>query len=242
MSVRNLSRKSRTLLRIVREHGLREFVILLDKKTQLGYLDLASDDLETYTKNSGTGLDDLKLSSKTIRPRQTSGSELESAVETLGITEADRIIDIGCGKGAAMIRLSKFPFARIDGLEHSQDWVRIARRNLSRLRLTKRSEIYCADATEFTELDGYNYVYLFNPFPLSVLLIVLENLRLSLENKPRKLTIIYNNLPENYYERIVENGTFELIDEQKMESRTTVHIFQNRAIPPKPCEEKVDFK
>jgi len=223
----SILQKFSTLRRIIREDGWRELVMLLDKKTQIGYLDLASDDLDTYVKNSGTGLEDLSLSSKTVKPRQTSGIELESAVETLGITASDRIIDLGCGKGAAMIRLSKFPFARIDGLEHSPEWVRIARRNLSRLGLTKRSTIYCSDAAEFTGLDGYNYVYLFNPFPLSILRSLLENLKSSLNNQPRKLTIIYNNLPENYYEQIVEDRTFERIAEHKVESRTSVHIFQN---------------
>lgn len=230
MSLSRLLRKFSTLLRIVREDGWRELVILLDKKTSLGYLDLASDDLETYVKNSGTGLDDLKLSEKTVRPRQTSGSELESAVKTLNITDADRIIDLGCGKGSAMIRLAKFPFARVDGLEHSKDWVLIARKNLSRLRLTTRSEVFCADATQFVDLDGYNYVYMFNPFPLSVLLAVLKNLGLSLENNPRKLIIIYNNLPPDYYDQILQNGTFKLIAEHTMESRTSIHIFQNREI------------
>lgn len=222
-----LLQKSRTLLGIVREHGWRELVVLLDKKTNLGYLDLASDDLETYVKNSGTGLADLSLSSKTVKPRQTSGFELESAVETLGITGSDSIIDLGCGKGAAIIRLSKFPFARIDGLEHSEDWVRIARKNLSRLGLSRRSDIYCADAAKFCDLDGYSHVYLFNPFPLPVLRSVLENLRSSLINRPRTLTIIYNNLPENYFEQIVEDGVFERKAVHTIESRTSVHIFQN---------------
>jgi hypothetical protein len=37
--------------------------------------------------------------------------------------------------------------------------VGIARRNLSRLRITK-ARLFCADAEDFTDLDHYTYVYM----------------------------------------------------------------------------------
>jgi cyclopropane fatty-acyl-phospholipid synthase-like methyltransferase len=48
----------------------------------------------------------------------------------LNITANDSIIDIGCGKGSAMLSMLGFPFARVDGVELSQQIGSIAIRNL----------------------------------------------------------------------------------------------------------------
>jgi hypothetical protein len=53
--------------------------------------------------------------------------------------------------------------------------------------------VFCADAAEFRELDDYEYFYLYNPFPEAVMRQVVENIRGSLERRPRKVTLIYKN-------------------------------------------------
>ncbi|KRQ97133.1 class I SAM-dependent methyltransferase [Bradyrhizobium valentinum] len=38
-------------------------------------------------------------------------------LKDLHINNQDAILDIGCGKGSAMLAMLKFPFARVDGIE-----------------------------------------------------------------------------------------------------------------------------
>jgi hypothetical protein len=98
---------------------------------------------------------------------------------------------LGCGKGGAMITLAKY-FSRVDGVEISSELAEIARNNLRRAHAS-RSEVYCADATEFTDLDRYTVVYMFNPFTAPVVSQALANLRESLRRRPRALRLIYRN-------------------------------------------------
>jgi SAM-dependent methyltransferase len=120
------------------------------------------------------------------------GPDLDDLVRTLSISPSDTLLDIGCGKGGAMLTLVRYPFARVDGLEISPNLARIARQNLRRVGVSK-ANVFCGDAAEFRDLDDYNYFYLYNPFPEAVMRRMLENMRRSLERRPRKATIIYKN-------------------------------------------------
>ncbi|HET8707971.1 MAG TPA: methyltransferase domain-containing protein, partial [Pseudomonadales bacterium] len=117
---------------------------------------------------------------------------LRAVLNSLAITEDDQIIDIGCGKGSAMRLFLAFPFGRVDGVELSKEIAEIARRNFSILN-TGRTTVYTGDATAFEDLDKYNYIYFYNPFPALVMKIVVQNIKASLQRNPRKLVIIYDN-------------------------------------------------
>jgi len=45
---------------------------------------------------------------------------LKKVLNDLEISSNDSIVDIGCGNGAAMIVMNKFPFKKIDGIEISK--------------------------------------------------------------------------------------------------------------------------
>jgi SAM-dependent methyltransferase len=120
------------------------------------------------------------------------GTELEKVLDRLKITSQDTIVDFGSGKGGALITLAKYPFSKITGVEISDKLIKIAQRNLRKLWIDNVN-LVLSDAVEFTELDDYNYVYFFNPFPCIIKQSVIENLKISLTRKPRKITIIYLN-------------------------------------------------
>ena len=82
----------------------------------------------------------------------------------LNITENDSIIDIGCGKGKAISLFSKFPFSKNDGVEISDELVKIATKNNLKLKIDN-SDIFCANAIEFEKYADYNYFYIFNSLP-----------------------------------------------------------------------------
>src|SRR5262245_3087871 len=58
------------------------------------------------------------------------GPGLEIVLRSLNITPGDSILDIGSGKGGAMITFARWPFRRIDGIEICPDLIAIAQRNL----------------------------------------------------------------------------------------------------------------
>jgi 16S rRNA G966 N2-methylase RsmD len=83
-------------------------------------------------------------------------------------------------------------FSTVTGVEISARLVPITEENIRRLGITN-VRFVCADAASFTSLDHTDLVYLFNPFPASVLAEVLVNLRRSLQTVPRPLWILYKN-------------------------------------------------
>lgn len=123
---------------------------------------------------------------------QPSTNGLTSILKKLPIGKSDAIIDIGCGKGKAMYIMSKFPFAKIDGIDLSDRLCEIASGNLKCVGCDK-SKVIQADAATFREYDRYNYFYVFNSFPATVFEKMLSHILDSISRKPRKVFFIYLN-------------------------------------------------
>lgn len=120
------------------------------------------------------------------------GPQLERVLNAIGVPVGSRAIDFGSGKGIATITLSRY-FESVTGVEISPKLVDVAKRNVARLGL-ENIEFICGDAGKVREgLDGITHVYMFNPFPAVVMEEVMNNLRLSLESRSRKLVVIYKN-------------------------------------------------
>jgi len=71
------------------------------------------------------------------------------------------------------------------------------------------------DASLFQDLDPYNYIYFFNPFSGADMIKVIANLIASIERKPRKVTIIYNN--PTCHDEIVCTEAFRKVGEYPYE-------------------------
>jgi hypothetical protein len=104
-------------------------------------------------------------------------------------------IDLGSGKGRALLLAADYPFQHIIGVEVQAELHAVAEENLARLR-ENGSKIdahsICLDAREFVFPPDPLVVYLFNPFPDYVLSTVIDNLRISLACHPRPVYVIYN--------------------------------------------------
>lgn len=141
----------------------------------------------------GVSVRDLGLDEqRSIWYHDSSGADLDTVFQTFAISADVSVLDIGCGKGGALITLSRYPFSHVDGLEISPDLVQIAHQNLSRLRIAK-PRVFCSDAENFTDLDKYTYLYLYHSFLEPVMKRVLENVNDSLRRTPRRLTLVYKN-------------------------------------------------
>jgi SAM-dependent methyltransferase len=104
-------------------------------------------------------------------------------------------IDLGSGKGRALLMASDYPFQRIVGVEFMPDLCRAAQKNIagytSDRQRYRQIEIICSDARDFQFPLEALVVYLFNPFSEPTFAAVLENLRRSIEQSPRLVYIAY---------------------------------------------------
>jgi len=153
---------------------------------------------------------------------------LKRALAAIGIAPGHKILDIGCGTGSAMRTMLKFPFARVDGIELSDSIAELARSNFRSLRVAPHKlRVFASDATAFNEqLDEYTHIYMYNPFHAPVMKAVAENLRRSLDRKPRALTVIYRN--PVCHDELVGSGAFDLKQRLGGEQEHRIHVYHAR--------------
>ncbi len=106
-------------------------------------------------------------------------------------------IDIGSGKGRALLMASDYPFCRILGIELLPDLQRVAQENIRKYKSDWQKcstmEAICGDAREFVFPAEPMLLYLFSPLPESGFVRFLANLERSLRDHPRPLLLIYHN-------------------------------------------------
>jgi histone methylation protein DOT1 len=104
-------------------------------------------------------------------------------------------VDLGSGKGRALLVASEFPFAEIIGVEFAAELHAIASENIRRYRsATQKCRNVSSvnlDAAEFEFPLTPLVLYLFNPFRPAVLTPLLQRLQRSLDSHPRDVTLIY---------------------------------------------------
>ena len=102
------------------------------------------------------------------------------AIETSGILpEKFCFVDVGCGKGRALIIASLYQFHELIGVEYSRKLCQIAERNLKRCGI-HAARIVCQDATEVIYPSMNTFAFFYHPFgDAAVLDRVLELLRRS---------------------------------------------------------------
>jgi len=122
-------------------------------------------------------------------------------------------IDIGSGKGRALLMAADYPFRRILGIELLPELHRIARENISKYKSDSQQcfviDCLLSDAREFAFPPEPTVLYLFNPLPESGLATMVSNLKHSLREHPRPLLVLYHNpLLEHV---LVQNAAFRKI-------------------------------
>jgi predicted RNA methylase len=107
-------------------------------------------------------------------------------------------VDLGSGKGRALLMASDYPFRSILGVDFLSDLHHTAKKNIenysSERQQCKQIESINLDARDFVFPAEPLVVYMFNSFPEPVLAEVLENLRRSVEQNPRRAYVAYRYL------------------------------------------------
>jgi hypothetical protein len=106
-------------------------------------------------------------------------------------------VDIGAGKGRAMLLASLSPFRRIIGVEFSPELAAVAEANIASFRHPDQRchalSVACADATTYEFPDEPLFVYMYNPFAEPLMRQVLANLDRSCRERPRKVLLVVAN-------------------------------------------------
>jgi SAM-dependent methyltransferase len=143
---------------------------------------------------------------------------LRRALRRLRVTDRDVFVDIGAGKGrAVMVAAAFFPFRRVIGLELSEELAGVARDNAARARgrLRARSvEIVTADALEWDIPDEASVIYLYCPFIGDVFSRFAERLAAWIDRRGRPAWVVYAYPAE--HARLLETGRVAVVDVRPM--------------------------
>jgi predicted RNA methylase len=115
---------------------------------------------------------DLGVDSSKSNDYEDSGYIVSQIFRT--IPRGKAVLDIGCGKGGAMLAMLSY-FERVDGIEICPQLIDIARKNLR--WHAGRCQIFGCDATAFEGYGNYDTFYLYNPFPENVVCAVMEQIQ-----------------------------------------------------------------
>ena len=119
----------------------------------------------------------------------------QDAVGSLNIAhERFTFIDLGSGKGRALLLAAAYPFRKIIGVEFVPELHQIAVENLRVYNgpvVCRNIEPVCMDATKFEFPRDPLVILLFNPFIGPTMIEVLSRIEDSLRRCPREIYILY---------------------------------------------------
>lgn len=123
-------------------------------------------------------------------------SALRHVLDRLGCVEQITFVDIGCGKGRALIIASEYPFARISGVELNPDVASVARANARRIarQFPGRTpiDVHVGDASTPDLPDGDTILFMYHPFGEVLVRRLCDHLAVS-AHQGRSYTVIYEN-------------------------------------------------
>jgi predicted RNA methylase len=109
--------------------------------------------------------------------------------------ESFTFVDLGAGKGRALLLASLLPFKKIVGVEFSRELLDVAAENLRRWPVERKRcrdiELLCMDAGAYQFPDGPLVLYMYNPFGPPVMERVIDNIAAAVRRAPRRIVIVY---------------------------------------------------
>ncbi len=108
-------------------------------------------------------------------------------------------LDVGAGKGRAMMLASQYPFLRVEGVELNAELAQVAETNLQLWQNDAAAEVLAptvlhqADATRHPLPSEPTLAYLFHPFEATLLRSFLRHIHKSVKANPRPFDLVYVN-------------------------------------------------
>lgn len=119
------------------------------------------------------------------------------------IFSGKNILDVGCGKGGAMITMHHFGFANIDGIEISPMISQIATDNFEKLAY-ENCHVKNVSALDY-DYSGYDFFYMYDPFKGELFKEVIKKIY---EQAKKGAIFIYAN---PYMDRLVIDAGFKYL-------------------------------
>jgi SAM-dependent methyltransferase len=193
------------IARALRKHGVRYTLRAAGRHANMAISRLLDRHFDIAFGTDTRGVIENESLSDVVSPNLSRGIRYEPtrAIPLRRVLRAARIpadggfVDLGCGKGRAMMVAALCGFRHVAGVDYSPMLCAVAENNLDLLRArTKRkftSSVVVKDAADYAFSAHDTVIYLFNPFDAVVLAAVLAHLRRSLERDPRTVWIVYHN-------------------------------------------------
>lgn len=139
---------------------------------------------------------DINLSATHANGYQASNEiQIAYAFSRLGLTgQVSSVLDVGCGKGGALIGFHRLGVCRLAGVDASERLISICQENLRRMEID--AKIWHQDAATFDAFGDYDFYYLFNPFPKVVLERFLGGMRRNADATGQKKRLLYRNVQD----------------------------------------------
>jgi SAM-dependent methyltransferase len=138
---------------------------------------------------------------------------LRRALRALDPGPEDVFVDLGSGKGQALIVAGQFRLARVIGVDLADELNEVARRNLARARHRLRAsqyEVTTADVLEWQVPDDLSIVFMYCPFVGELFGRAMDRIFESYDRNPRPLHVLYAFPWE--HNRLLATGRVEVVD------------------------------
>lgn len=131
---------------------------------------------------------------------------LYNFLNKLNINSDDAFMDIGCGKGFALILSSLFPFKKICGIEISKRDYDICKDNLKKLKINKNISLINDDILNFEYFKDYNYFYFYCPFGSTLF----ETIIIKIISTNKNFYVLYKNIHQEEIDILLKYNLFLL--------------------------------
>ena len=162
------SRNRKKLLNSLKKRGLIKTLLVVTASFSEFLFDLRYKiDTYSWVELDKLGVEKNKLE-HAVMYQQTHSLPLKKLLKHIKIPEGKVFVDLGCGKGKALIISSKFGFREVRGVEFSPLLCDIARKNCLIYKEKKKSKVKFSiiesDVREYLLEDDEDVFYLNNPF------------------------------------------------------------------------------
>ena len=116
------------------------------------------------------------------------------ALAELRPNDSEVFVDLGAGKGKALVMAGRLPYRRVVGVEIDSELANVARRNMGRVQRKLRAgvvECEIASVLDWKFPDNASTVFMYNPFFGQTFRATLSRVFDSYDRNPRKLHIVY---------------------------------------------------
>ncbi|WP_179344869.1 rRNA adenine N-6-methyltransferase family protein [Winogradskyella ursingii] len=122
---------------------------------------------------------------------------IKNILNRLNLSKEQTFVDYGSGKGRVLLLAAEYGFKKVKGIELSKKLCDIALKNIdiykSKRNISQNIDVLNIDATTYQLKKEDTILHFFNPFNGIIFEKVVNNIKKSLEEHPRKMTIIYMN-------------------------------------------------